>query len=131
VVKHTAEATNRIMGAAETIMCADPTDPAYADLVNEKVLEIFEACSFQDITGQRIRKVVDTLEHIEERIMRFTEVMGVEDAAAEETEKDRRKKEQLLNGPALDGPEVKQDAIDALFDTGEKVGQDAIDALFD
>jgi chemotaxis protein CheZ len=131
VVKHTAEATNRIMNSAESIMCADPADPAYADLVNEKVLEIFEACSFQDITGQRIRKVVDTLEHIEGRIMRFTEVMGVEDAAAEETEKDRRKKEQLLNGPALNGPEVKQDAIDALFGSEEKVGQDAIDALFD
>lgn len=131
VVKHTAEATNRIMNAAESIMVADPADASYADLVNEKVLEIFEACSFQDITGQRIRKVVDTLEHIEERIMRFTEVMGVEDAAAEETEKDRRKRELLLSGPALEGPAVKQDAIDALFDTGEKVGQDAIDALFD
>lgn len=131
VVKHTAEATHRIMGAAEAIMCADPSDGSYAHLVNEKVLEIFEACSFQDITGQRIRKVVDTLEHIEERIMRFAEVMGVEDAAAEETEKDRRKRELLLSGPALEGPQVKQDAIDALFGNDEKVGQDAIDALFD
>jgi chemotaxis protein CheZ len=131
VVQHTAEATNRIMSCAEEIMSADPSDAGYADLVNDRVLAIFEACTFQDITGQRIRKVVDTLEHIESRIMRFAEVMGVDDAEAEETEKDKRKKELLLNGPALNGPEVQQDAIDALFGDDAKVGQDAIDALFD
>ena len=34
---------------------------------------VFEACSFQDITGQRIAKVVETLQHIEERVSRFAD----------------------------------------------------------
>jgi chemotaxis protein CheZ len=134
VVKHTAEATNRIMSAAEAIMSADPSDrDAYDALVQEKVLDIFEACSFQDITGQRVNKVVETLNHIEQRLSRFAHVMGVEDAAVEESDADRRKRELLLNGPALNGPEVKQDDIDAMFDgagSDSVSSQDDIDALF-
>jgi chemotaxis protein CheZ len=131
IVKHTEEATNTIMGAAEAIMVADPNDPSFADTVNERVLEIFQACSFQDITGQRVRKVVDTLKHIEERVDRFAKVMGVVDAPVEVSDAEKRKQALLLNGPALNGPEVKQDAIDALFDTPGPASQDAIDALFD
>jgi chemotaxis protein CheZ len=41
--------------------------------------------------------------------------MGAQDAQAELTPEERRKKALLLNGPSLNGPEVKQDAIDALF----------------
>jgi chemotaxis protein CheZ len=134
IVKHTEEATNTIMAAAEAMMLADPTDsPAFADLVNEKVLEIFQACSFQDITGQRVQKIVETLKHIESRVERFAEVMGVEDLAIEENEKDKRKKDLLLNGPALNGPEVKQDDIDAMFggdNDNAAMGADDIDALF-
>jgi chemotaxis protein CheZ len=134
IVKHTEEATNTIMAAAEAMMMADPTDAAFADLVNEKVLEIFQACSFQDITGQRVQKIVETLRHIEGRVERFASVMGVEDQALEETDSERRKRELLLNGPALAGPEVAQDQIDALFggDGGnkDKVDQSDIDALF-
>jgi chemotaxis protein CheZ len=132
VVKHTAEATNTIMAAAEEVMGADQTDTkAYQEMVNVKMMEIFEACTFQDITGQRIRKVVDTLDHIEARLERFANVMGVEDAAVVETEADRRKRENILNGPALNGPEVAQDTIDAMFaDEAETMSQDDLDALF-
>jgi chemotaxis protein CheZ len=134
VVKHTATATNAIMAAAEDVMSADPSDPAaYQAFVSDKMMEIFEACTFQDITGQRIRKVVDTLSHIETRINRFADIMGVEDAVLEEDEGDKRKKDLLLNGPALNGPEIAQDTIDAMFGT-EPAGpmdQNALDALFD
>jgi chemotaxis protein CheZ len=132
VVKHTAEATNAIMAAAEEVMSADTSDAkAYQDMVSGKMMEIFEACTFQDITGQRIRKVVDTLDHIEKRLERFATVMGVEDAAIVETDEDRRKRENILNGPALNGPEVAQDTIDAMFDNEfETLSQDEMDALF-
>jgi chemotaxis protein CheZ len=131
IVKHTEEATHTIMAAAEDMMMADPTSPEFANLVNERVMEIFQACSFQDITGQRVQKIVETLRHIESRIARFATVMGVEDAAGEESETDKRKKALLLNGPALNGPEVQQDAIDALFgDANTQASQDDIDALF-
>lgn len=132
VVKHTAEATNTIMAAAEDVMGADSTDlKAYQTLVSNKMMEIFEACTFQDITGQRIRKVVDTLDHIEQRLERFAAVMGVEDAAVEETDAARRKRENILNGPALNGPEVAQDTIDAMFETvANDLSQEDLDALF-
>ncbi len=66
VVDATEDATNCIMECAETIMTADPSNPAtYHNVVNENVMAIFEACSFQDLTGQRISRVVETLEHIE------------------------------------------------------------------
>ncbi len=133
VVQHTAEATNLIMAVAEDLMAADTSDPAaYQSFVSDKMMEIFEACTFQDITGQRIRKVVDTLTHIEQRLERFASVMGVEDAELEETLEDKRKRENLLNGPALNGPEVAQDDIDALFGTeGASMDQSDLDALFD
>ena len=133
VVQHTAEATNLIMAVAEDVMAADTSDPAaYQAFVSDKMMEIFEACTFQDITGQRIRKVVDTLTHIEQRLERFASVMGVEDAELEETSEDKRKRENLLNGPALNGPEVAQDDIDALFGTeGAAMDQSDLDALFD
>jgi chemotaxis protein CheZ len=133
VVQHTAEATNLIMAVAEDVMAADTSDPAaYQAFVSDKMMEIFEACTFQDITGQRIQKVVDTLTHIEQRLERFASVMGVEDAELEETLEDIRKRENLLNGPALNGPEVAQDDIDALFGTeGASMDQKDLDALFD
>jgi chemotaxis protein CheZ len=133
VVQHTAEATNLIMAVAEDVMAADTSDPAvYQAFVSDKMMEIFEACTFQDITGQRIQKVVDTLTHIEQRLERFASVMGVEDAELEETLEDKRKRENLLNGPALNGPEVAQDDIDALFGTeGASMDQSDLDALFD
>lgn len=128
IVKNTEDATNTIMSAAEAIMAADPSAPDYGDVVNTHVLDIFQACSFQDITGQRVQKVVDTLRHIESRVAHFAKVMGVQDAPVEENERDRRKRELLLNGPAIDGPETKQDDIDRLFAGAD--AKDAIDALF-
>lgn len=137
IIRHTEEATHNIMTSAEVIMAANPMEPGYGDLVNDKILDIFQACSFQDITGQRIRKVVETLEHIESRITRFVHVMGIEDAAIEETEEDRRRKRLLLNGPQMAGEAKEQDDIDAMFHTQaakpEPAGpanQDDIDALF-
>jgi chemotaxis protein CheZ len=132
VVKHTAEATNAIMAAAEEVMSADTSDQqAYQEFVSNKMMEIFEACTFQDITGQRIKKVVDTLDHIEGRLERFANVMGVEDADIVETVEDKRKRDNILNGPALNGPEVAQDTIDAMFDDAPAaMSQDDLDALF-
>src|SRR5262249_2477744 len=76
IVESTEQATNTIMECAEAVMAADASDPAaYKAMVEAKMLIIFEACSFQDITGQRIAKVVETLEHIETRVGRFADVM--------------------------------------------------------
>jgi len=132
IVKHTEDATNTIMACAEKILSCDPNKPEeYTEAVQAHTMLIFEACSFQDITGQRVRKVVDTLKHIESRVGRFAQVMGVNDAPPPETPEEKLKRDLLLNGPALGGPETAQDDIDALFASGGgPASQDDIDALF-
>jgi chemotaxis protein CheZ len=120
IVKATEQATNTIMECAETLMGADASDPAaYKALVDEKMMVIFEACSFQDITGQRIAKVVETLQHIEQRVSRFADVMQAKDLDGFLNESERaraeRKEKFLLNGPQLDGEGVSQNQVDELF----------------
>jgi chemotaxis protein CheZ len=130
VVEATEEATQMIMECAEAVMADDGSDPvAFKALVDEKIMIIFEACAFQDITGQRIRKVVKTLDWIEQRIASLASKLRVTEAPAEEVETDdeRRMRELLLHGPQMKGEGVSQDAVDGFFATSD---QDDIDALF-
>ena len=144
VVDATETATNTIMGAAEEIMGADPSDPdAYSTLVNDKIIEIFEACSFQDITGQRISKVVRTLNLIDERVSGFIERLKVQDLDVpemEETDEERRRRELILHGPQHSGEGVDQNDVDQMLndmdfdsidtDDEKKSDQSEIDNLF-
>jgi chemotaxis protein CheZ len=120
IVQATEAATNTIMECAEALMGADASDPAaYKALVDEKMMVIFEACSFQDITGQRIAKVVETLQHIEERVSRFADVMQAKDIDGFLTEHERERAERrekfLLHGPQLAGGGVDQSKVDEMF----------------
>ncbi|MEX1147817.1 MAG: protein phosphatase CheZ, partial [Sphingomonadales bacterium] len=86
--------------------------------VNEQIMRIFEACSFQDITGQRISKVVETLTYIEDRASQIRSILGVTDddtATASPMDPSDNDDSQLLSGPALDGEGIDQNAIDALL----------------
>jgi len=122
VVQNTEDATNTIMEAAEEIMSADLSDlDATPEIINNSCMRIFEACSFQDITGQRVSKVVKTLSHIEDRLeaMRgdWANELGTgnfEDSSADESG-DTRPDADLLNGPALGGEGVDQSGVDALM----------------
>ena len=118
IVLATEEATNSIMEAAEAMLAAEGEDEAtYKAIVNDKVMAIFEACSFQDITGQRIARVVETLENIENRIGRFAAAVQTkgEAAAEEESQRERRARELMLNGPQSKGVAIDQNDVDALF----------------
>lgn len=133
IVKATEEATNTIMECAETLMSADASDPAaYKALVDEKMLVIFEACSFQDITGQRIAKVIETLQHIETRVARFATVMRAKDDRQAFTEQEKakaaRRERLLLHGPQMKGEGVDQNGVDQLI-RGDSAQAD-IDLLF-
>lgn len=124
ITRDTEDATHNIMNAAEAIMGMDTSDPkAYKMAVDDEVMKIFEACSFQDITGQRVTKVVNVLKQIEERVGKLALTLGIEDKDVELTEREKRARDLLLNGPAIGGPEVRQDAIDAMF--GSDAGFDA------
>jgi len=120
IVKATEQATNAIMSCAEAVMATDASDvEQFKALVDAKMLDIFEACSFQDITGQRIAKVVETLEHIETRVARLTALVVAEDIPGPLTDAERasaeRKQRLILHGPQLDGEGVDQSEVDLMF----------------
>ncbi len=119
VVTATETATNTIMENAEVILEADATTPeTYAETVNAAVMQIFEACSFQDITGQRIAKVVGILGDIENRLSEILDAIGIIQPSEETplSDAEKRKQDLLLYGPAKEGEGATQDEIDALFD---------------
>jgi len=113
IVETTESAANQIMQAVDEIMNVrvDLSPAAYRSFVEEKCLAVLEACSFQDITGQRITKVVETLLTLEDKLAALSSLLGEEAEAAPEPEGDAV----LLNGPAMPGEGVDQDEIDKLF----------------
>jgi chemotaxis protein CheZ len=120
IVSESASATNNIMSAAETVEeTANAIGNAeLADRLRQEATRIYEACTFQDITGQRIAKVVRTLQSIEKRVNALAQVCGAElgVAAAQAARKDGDG-DGLLNGPALSSSAKTQDEIDRLFDS--------------
>lgn len=85
VVSATEVATNSIMSAAEQIdeavaelktLVTDGYQMAKVNDVADQVVRIYEACNFQDLTGQRITKVVKTLAFIEERVANMMAIWG-------------------------------------------------------
>ena len=100
------------MLAIETV--AATAEPAAAAALTEAVTNIYEASSFQDITGQRITKVVRALQSLEEKLGSLVGAVvpqGAEAPPAEEPEGDAA----LLNGPQLETAANSQTDIDALF----------------
>ena len=125
VVEATERATTAILGAVEEIeasaamLRAAGSDLGKTDCVGailDRVVVLYEACNFQDLTGQRITKIVGVLKFVEDRLDRMIAVWGGLDAfralAGPESGVPS-----LLNGPKLaDEPgHVSQTDIDALF----------------
>jgi chemotaxis protein CheZ len=82
VVGATEKATNEIFEAVEAIEAlAEKMDGKVAEQVNEAVTKVYEACSFQDITGQRIGKVVGALQQVEVKMQALLEAFGAEIAS--------------------------------------------------
>src|ERR1700730_18125805 len=77
VSKDSEVATQKILAAAEDIDQAadtlaaalkDGMDRGLAQDIRDRVVQIFEACNFQDLTSQRVTKVIKTLKEIEAEI---------------------------------------------------------------
>ncbi len=133
VVTCTEQATQSVLTAAEKIdqiantLCAllkDGYARGLAQDVRDSVVRIFEACNFQDLTGQRISKVIAALKFIEDRIDRTCKIWSRIDcatpsapAAAELPGQGIDRK--LLNGPKLPGDpgHSTQADIDLIFDS--------------
>jgi chemotaxis protein CheZ len=122
VVEATEDATNRIMDSCDQIMAiAGEVSGESSMKLMDITTNIYEACNFQDITGQRITKVVRALKHIESKVEGMLLALGEEvqrrhPNVVEEVKKDMDEKF-LLNGPQLPGSAaVDQAFIDSLFD---------------
>lgn len=128
IIDGTEQATEQILAAAETIdenssklsKVLTGEEDQWTHEIQDSVIAVFEACNFQDLTGQRITKVVNVLRFIEERIVSMMEIWGGIDHFQEievDNPLEKTGDAALLNGPALSNEEgvASQDDIDALF----------------
>jgi chemotaxis regulatin CheY-phosphate phosphatase CheZ len=122
IVASTERATSDILNAAERIMEVAGTLPGElaepAQILTDQATEIFTACSFQDITGQRISKVVSTLRYIDQRVAAMVAIWGAENLSgttSRDDVADTRSDAHLLNGPSMPGQGRTQSEIDALL----------------
>jgi chemotaxis protein CheZ len=111
VVQVTEAAANTILEAAEAIgdWMAAGRDAATAPAIVERLNAIFEACAFQDLTGQRIRRAIQHLQQVEDALKGMVR--------APEAPRERVKVATLAcTIPAAAGSaDLGQDAIDALL----------------
>jgi chemotaxis protein CheZ len=131
VIAGTEQATQNILKSAEDIDQIANTLSAvlkgeYAQGlvqdIRDHVVRVFEACNFQDLTGQRINKVAATLKFIEDHIVRMMEIWrGIAQIApvAPMAESKGGSARKLLNGPRLAGDpgHSSQADVDVIFDS--------------
>jgi chemotaxis protein CheZ len=118
IVEATARATNEILDACETFeTISSELGGEMSDRIQGATTRIYEACSFQDITGQRITKVVSTLKSIEDRIEAIVSAFAdrVPGEARGAPKPAPAGEAALLNGPQLPGNGVDQAEIDRLL----------------
>ena len=120
VILSTRSATDHILETAEDLIGTKQTGSDYRTLVEERMLALMEACSFQDLTGQRLQRVAHTLNAIEERLKAFTLTAKIEDGGGEHGATERKRatwnKTNLLSGPdSANG--LAQDTVDRLMAT--------------
>jgi chemotaxis protein CheZ len=121
VVQHTEFAAGQIMDCADELsQMATEVNEASAERLTAIATRIYESSSFQDITGQRVTKVVRVLKVIEERLSILTDMIGgsmivAEPEVAPPISTAAIDERSLLNGPQLAGNGNNQDDIDALL----------------
>jgi chemotaxis protein CheZ len=131
VVQATEAAANQIMEAAEAIgdwLRDGSRDVESLEIVANKLNSIFEACTFQDITGQRIRRAIQHLQHVEDMLIDISP----NHAAAAASDR------------VVVNPDLVQDDVDRVFQIATQptpagpneaaaapgLGQDDVDRMF-
>jgi chemotaxis protein CheZ len=118
-------ATQNILKSAEVIdesaraLAASLSDDyarGLAQDIQDNVVKVYEACNFQDITGQRISNVIGTMTMVEDQVAAM--ITRCDNASAE-TPKPAKfsRHHELLNGPKLDGDagHASQRDVDEMF----------------
>jgi hypothetical protein len=123
IIVSTERASSEILTSSERILeltaklrdADDDTVGLYSKIEGE-VMEIFTACSFQDLTGQRTTKVINVLRYIEQRIGSMIEIWGEDKSPRDDLPPepvDARPDSHLLHGPSLTG--IDQNEVDQLM----------------
>jgi chemotaxis protein CheZ len=117
VVGATEEATNKIMDVCDQVSAiAEGCVPEVKEKLIACTTRVFEACNFQDITGQRITKVVQTLKYIDSKIEAILRALGDEiHKGGGETQIVEDPDKALVNGPQLPQNAIDQSEIDRLL----------------
>lgn len=122
IVGATEQATNSIFEAVESIeSLASEVSPEVSEKITAAVTSVYEACGFQDITGQRISKVVGALQQIDAKVGSILEAFGDQVLngplleQAPKPDDSARPDGHLMNGPQLPTEGVSQDDVDALL----------------
>jgi len=117
IVAESSKATHNIMNAAETIEAMGANlDKESGAVLSDAVTSIYEACAFQDITGQRIAKVISTLQQIEAKVVGLARACGGEVETQAIEARAAADESKLLNGPQLALNAKSQEEIDRLFE---------------
>jgi chemotaxis protein CheZ len=118
IVQTTEQATSDILAAAEQIQEIAWTareqglTPATCDFLDRQATDIYTACAFQDLTGQRTRKVIQILRYLEARIQAMIDIWGAEASAEAQAAVIAQP---LLSGPAKPGEGLAQADVDRMM----------------
>ena len=127
IVAGTEHATQKVLQAAEEIDQSANTlsaslksehQRALAHDIRDGVVQIYEACNFQDIAGQRAAKVIETLAFLEQHVGRLMRIwQAIEQFQPVVFDEAPNGEQRFLNGPKLagDAGHSSQDDIDELF----------------
>ena len=106
VVQATEAAANQIMEAAEAIgewLRDGSRDVDALEAVAERLNSIFEACTFQDVTGQRVRRAIQHLQQVENML---TDLMPAGSGPS--------RPDKPVDAP-MGNPDLVQDDVDRMF----------------
>ena len=123
IVENTEAAGNAILESMEAISVSvaklqgvdEPTAAEVCDEIVDSTNKVFEACAFQDLTGQRITRVVKSLQFMEDHINRLVRMWGKEELARLAAELAVQSTPSLMEGPQRPSVAISQDDIDKLF----------------
>ncbi len=128
IVQTTENAANQILDSTELIdravgelrsLFMDESAEVLFDQIESLTAKIFEATNFQDLTGQRVNKVLRTIHDVEKHLDRMIDIWGQDVFATVPIPKTKdpiTDDGNPLCGPALNGDGLSQSDIDALFD---------------
>jgi chemotaxis regulatin CheY-phosphate phosphatase CheZ len=125
IVDTTEKATSDILAAAERVqeiawtLREQGVDASVCDLIDAHATEVYMACSFQDITGQRTRKVIEVLRFLEARIDAMIRIWRLDDLEFVAPSGNNLVAPQV-RGPQETGDRLQQNAVDQLIGNERK-----------